>query len=241
MKPKLIMLVIALVALFETSVCQTIRYADLKISFTNPKVNTQIVSPSEIGFEFTVTNQGPDTIFQSDTLFYTSGHSFKLRNDETKIPIPQIIAPGDSILVMDTITVNSGKTLSEFRLFFINVPMTYGPDHGKLKLTNEFSEDRHDNNPVLVLKHIGNSGAPAINNVSGIIYPNPLTGNKLHLRGFNNITSISMYNLNMQQVTSNLKATVEENSLELMNVNPGIYFIHIIDDKGLFVDKIIVQ
>ena len=118
MKTKLTMLLLALITLFNTSVCQTFRYADLKVNFTKPKPNTQITSPSVISFEFTVTNQGPDTIFQTDTLFYTSGHSFKLRNSEIKIPIPQIIAPGDSIVINDTISVNSGKTKADFNVFF---------------------------------------------------------------------------------------------------------------------------
>ena len=194
-----------------------------------------------ISFEFTVTNQGPDTIFQTDTLFYTSGHSFKLRNSEIKIPIPQIIAPGDSIVINDTISVNSGKTKADFNVFFIQVPMTYGPDKGKLKLTNEFSEDRDDNNPILVLNHIGNANAPTLTKSSGKMYPNPVTGGKLFLKEFNNISSITLYNANMQSLRSDILTANNDNSIVFTHVSPGMYFIQVVDDSGLFVEKLIIQ
>ena len=73
------------------------------------------------------------------------------------------------------------------------------------------------------------------------MYPNPVTGGKLFLKEFNNISSITLYNANMQSLRSDILTANNDNSIVFTHVSPGMYFIQVVDDSGLFVEKLIIQ
>ncbi|MFT7590334.1 MAG: hypothetical protein ACI9UJ_000244, partial [bacterium] len=115
---------------------QLYRYADLQVRFTTPEQNTQFNSPSTISFKFQVVNQGPDTIYKTDTIFYSPSHTFSGWTNVRKQAFAKIVPPNDSIEFDDTIKVDSRAFKKVFQLSFSSVPMAYGPDYGQLKLQN---------------------------------------------------------------------------------------------------------
>ncbi len=228
MKTKLTILTLVLICASSFTYCQTFRYTDLAVQIISPEKNSTISSPVALNYSFSITNLGPDTLFPTDTLTYNTGHSFQFRPPETKMPIGKIIAPGDSIIVFDSISINSGKSTEKFSLFFVEVPMAYGPDNGHLPLVNEFSEDRNNNQASVVLNHIGNANTHNLSKQTLAIFPNPSKENYFFVQGVDNFKSITLLNPLMQEVPlKSLKHAADIVRVDYNDVTAGLYVLQV--------------
>ena len=70
------------------------------------------------------------------------------------------------------------------------------------------------------------------------VYPNPSKGN-LFINTYQEIISISIYNIVGKEVTSGTRANKKQLDLNLFN--NGVYFINISTDQGVITKKIILS
>lgn len=243
MKTKLILVIIVLLFSHDLAFTQDWRYADLRVELQTPTPNSSISSPGIINFQFQIVNQGPDTIFTTDTLFYKPNHSYSFNATIRKKVVPRTIAPMDSIVISDTISVNSKAYKSSFELSFSQVPMVYGPDVGKLRLVNEFSEDRDDNYASVALFHTGNVDVNNISLSNTIkLFPNPNTGNHVLIDSEKPIYSVGIFNTYLQEVQFNLLDSLENKvNLELNHLSSGTYVVQIHTTSGIATKQLIIE
>ena len=242
MKTKLV-LAFATIFLFSAkAVGQTFRYTDLAVKFESPKPNSVITSPEVINYKFKISNQGPDTLFPSDTLVYSTGHSFQFKPTESKIALNKTVAPGDSFVISDSISVNSGRSTDNFNIFFVQVPLAYGPDNGKLKLVSEFSEDRENNKSNITLKHVGNAQVIVSSTNTLKVYPNPTSTGTFTISGNTPIKSVQLINNWGQRVQLKThKLTESAFSIEVQDAVPGVYFAEVNFTESVGIHKLIIQ
>lgn len=234
----------ALILLFQLSAySQDYRYCDLRVQMLSPETNSVITSPTTIRYSFQIVNQGPDTIFQTDTLTYKTSHSYTTSSEVRKIPIPRIISPMDSVVFYDSIDIDSRAYKMSFTLAFSEVPMVYGPDAGKFKLLNEFSEDRDDNHGMIKLYHAGNLNTQTELYPSQVsMYPNPLSTGQLFISSDDLIESVSMYNHVLQELpltTENIAAGLLK--IQTSQMPTGVYLVKIRTRNAEVISQLIVE
>lgn len=224
------------------------RYADMKIEFVTPKPNSIIQSPQVIQFSFQILNQGPDTIYTTDSLFYMPGHYFGGGGIERRIAFAKILAPGDSIEISDTISVNSNRDKYPFNLALLPYPYAYGLDFGHGKLQNEFWEDRGDNAPSVNLNLKGNS-LGVVNLAKTYqcidIYPNPCEQNLVFIKNSLN----TRYRLEILDVAGKsqkfewIEPNIQDGSqgVSLINNSKGLYFFYFTTEDKVMVQKVIYE
>ncbi|MCB0735450.1 MAG: T9SS type A sorting domain-containing protein [Flavobacteriales bacterium] len=222
------------------------RYVDLRIEFRSPTPYTTIKSPQVIMFSFVVINKGMDTLYQDDSLTYRPGHSLGTTTPTRILSIPGTIVPGDSFTVTDTMEVNSTVTMSNFTIGFTKVPLAFGDDKGHDKLRSELLEDRVDNNPSLVLNHIGISGIEQRGRLLLKAYPNPCQGNQLSVKYDNvqRIASVEVLTGTGQQITDQIRIQIQNDLLLLEGfsaISSGIYYLQLLTDQGIHQEKILVR
>ncbi len=216
------------------------RYADLKLTFASPPKDSTIHSPAIIKFSIQVLNQGPDTVFTTDTLIYEPSHSLNPHKKERRVAFQRVLAPNDSFLIWDTISVNSGKHLNKFGMSLGN-PRAFGEDYGKQRLQSEFSEDRHDNTPALFLNHIGNSSTPLNPGIDPSIqvFPNP--ANNFITIVASGIKNVQLYDILGRELDfKTLEANAEHRSI-LVDQPNGIYFIAVELHAFIITRKILIR
>jgi hypothetical protein len=242
MKTKLTILLVGLICFCQNATSQIYRYADLSVKFTSPVANTQYTSPTTIAFEFQVTNQGPDTIFTTDTIYYSPSHSFSGWRNERRKAFPKVLNPHDSITFSDTISINASSKNKNFHLAFGQVPMAFGPDNGKMYLQNEFSEDRHDNMADVSLYHNGNLDIEDKLSIEVNAYPNPVNNGLLTISTQRKIESIKMFNTLSQEVyPSIIRSSTTEMIVSVTHLAPGIYNAYIKRRDGVKVERIVIN
>ena len=226
----------------QVSVSQVFRYADLKVEFTSPSENTIVHSPGLRTFQFKIVNNGPDTIFQGDSILYSPSHSYSKTTTERKQAFRKTLAPNDSVFFSDSIKINARAFNKNFYLAFAQVPMSFGPDNGKLYLQNEFSEDRWDNKDQVKLFHTGNLSKTADIKYSDVlIYPNPVHNGSVHVSGSERIESIHLLNEFGQKV--NIQLVRVNNKTYSINTNAiasGVYFARIKTTEGMVTEKLLI-
>ncbi|MFT5725452.1 MAG: hypothetical protein ACI9JN_002577 [Bacteroidia bacterium] len=242
MKTKQTLLILFLLCINYIGYSQDWRYTDLKIQFVSPEPNTPILSPGIINFKFKIVNQGPDTIYPTDTIFYKVGHSYSGHTKETRREIGRILVPHDSMTMADTISINSRAFKSSFELSFSQVPMIFGPDKGKLRLINEFSEDRDDNFSKVNLFHSGNLGVIDEDWQMFSIFPNPVKDNFFFVKTTSDIQSLKLFNSKYQQI-STISYTVNDSraKVTLQDLPKGFYYLEIQQLTGLLIKPIIIN
>lgn len=242
MKTKLLVTIVFLTLSWNSVYSQLYRYADLHVRFTSPAQNSHFKSPSVINFEFQIVNQGPDTIFNTDTLFYTPSHSYSGWSNERKQVFYKTVPPNDSIEFADTIKMDSREFKDTFQLSFNQVPMAYGPDKGKLRLQNEFSQDRSDNNDNVKLFHLGNLSSRVKYQNRTNIYPNPITDNRFFISNPKGLESLKVLNEISQEMSIEVVQTNDEFvEVDVHNLSSGIYFLYIKSENKITVEKLIIQ
>lgn len=159
------------------------RYADLRVTMQKPFEGQRVWSPGMIEFQFSIFNHGPDTLFSYDTLEYAAGHSFLSPPiDRIKRALGQMIAPTDSMTIVDSIAIDGDMYIEKMTFSFAAVPLTYNSDPEN-RLSPEYWDDRHDNSPSVIVEHLLLSTEDIEENAEQVtIYPNPVTQGKLTVK-----------------------------------------------------------
>lgn len=71
------------------------------------------------------------------------------------------------------------------------------------------------------------------------VYPNPITNNSFSIRNFQNVLAVCLYDVQGKEVTG--VNVTNQNKIYLPTVQKGIYILQIRSEKGIFVQKIVIE
>ncbi|MFT4523164.1 MAG: hypothetical protein ACI8ZN_002116 [Bacteroidia bacterium] len=224
-----------------------VRFADIKVKIKKPLEGSTIQSPTIIDFTLEIVNNGPDTIFSEDTMFYTPAHYFSKSFIKRTRNIGRIVAPGDTIFVDDTIGINasSDRNPMNFGLGGDGV-LCYGPDLGHGILMTEFQEERKDNQPIINLEHKGSGLGVDRNELNHkiLLYPNPGYGDVYIRWLYMQPKEISIINTLGSKVATEVdRGNLSSNTLviKILDASEGLYFIKITSKEGTQTIKYLLQ
>ena len=209
---------------------QTPRYCDIRVNFTKPELGHLVQSPTYLSYQFKVTNQGPDTLYEDDSLLFRPTHTFNQTTlDMRVLGIGKIIIPGDSFFVDDTIFINGDIDMDQMKLFFSYTPACFSRNPSR-RLDSEFIEDQKDNADRLFLVHRAAKAGILSKLTDRIkVFPNPASTllnidarnsqlNDLGIEIFSN-TGQRVYKETFNRVNNTLL------SIDLNEYSKGIYLI----------------
>lgn len=221
---------------------QGFRHADLKVKFVTPDSNAVFASPADIPFTFRVYNQGPDTIWPTDSLTFKPSHTLVNYSKTETVAWGKMVAKGDSMDFSSSVYVNYSKDLNNFQLFFGEIPLAFGFTKDKGTLYSETNETQADNNAKVSFKLLGSSNVTENELVHLEVFPNPVTNGAITISGISEIGKVILYN-NTMQLISQTEPDASSNSatIPINNVPQGIYFVQVTTTEGSFVKRILVS
>ena len=122
--------------------------------------------------------------------------------------------------------------------------MVYGPDAGKMRLVNEFSEDRDDNQASVKLFHSGNLSSKFIttpaNNLT--LFPNPTSYQNVVFNSYHPIQSLKVYNSCFQLILhKEYKWLNNKIEIPVTQMPSGIYFVQVNSNDLLSTKKLVIE
>lgn len=223
-------------------VAQGIRNADLRVEFISPDSNSVYTSPVTILYTLRIFNQGPDTIWPGDSISFQTSHSGVYKSKRETYAFGKMLTIGDSIDISSSVTVNSGKTITKFQIFFTNAPQAFGFTKDKGKLFPETNETIADNRAVVTFKLFGSSNVTENELTQLELYPNPVTNGEITISGIYHITHVKLFT-NTMRLISKTEPQNSSNStiISLKNIPRGLYFIQIATPSGICTKQILVN
>ena len=183
MKKAIILAAIPMLALFANPSCAQHRYADLRVKIIDPPPYSIFYSPTVLHYAFEVVNQGPDSLWPMDSMYYIMVHTGGGSRPKTRIKLNKYVVPGDSFIVYDSIGIDYWRDEDDFEIRFSYTPAMFSHDYGSRNLWSEFHEDTKDNSASLPLKHRRILSAEPLQPEEIRVYPNPCTTGRLTLAG----------------------------------------------------------
>ncbi len=151
-----------------------------------------------------------------------------------------LVCFGDINLVDNTSNANIFESwtdqsgfVNDFGNFYGNILLHPGND---TLITNDIDNDKY----FIRKWHCGFAGAEITENGMQndfILYPNPLTGNILSIKGTTEWKSLDIFNSLGQKISTEINS---ENTIQL-ELNRGIYFLKILTDNGIIVKQLVVE
>lgn len=223
---------------------QTPRYCDIRVNFTKPELGHLVQSPTYLSYQFKVTNQGPDTLYEDDSLLFRPTHTFNQTTlDMRVLGIGKIIIPGDSFFVDDTIFINGDIDMDQMKLFFSYTPACISRNPSR-RLDSEFIEDQKDNADRLFLVHRAAKAGVLSKLTDRIkVFPNPVSSADLNLDWpeYGNF-SVSISDVNGRQHFSVAMPLIAgTNKIPLNGLGSGLYFLTIQNEDTQWNAKIIIS
>ena len=217
------------------------RSCDLNVSVTSPQENQAVQSPATITFTLNVINQGPDTIYPTDTISYRAIHDFNFKKPIVNRVINLTVQPGDSFQLTDTISINAGITDSVL-LSFQPPVLAFGPDNGKGLLSAEFENTRLDNSPRFRFYNMGNVNIVNLSDTQIRVFPNPVK-NKFMVKTSSQNFQIELLNSRAQSqpITTVYNKYNHEYIVSLnSNPTPGVYTVVLKSDMEIRSTQLII-
>ncbi|MCB9260872.1 MAG: T9SS type A sorting domain-containing protein [Flavobacteriales bacterium] len=220
-----------------------IRVVDLKTNLLSPRTDQYIYSPAEVTFEYRVYNQGPDTLFPTDTFFGAVIYydSSRPRAKNIYQPVGRIIVPGDSIDFKTVRYFNLPQSDPKLIAYvFVNCRGNEPVKGDNRWLSGEFHNTIADNSAYVRLKHIGSKNLGIHTIKDGVqIYPNPSNGLVYFVSKDIEIRQCKLFNKFGVEVEVNQIQNDSGWVLDISSLSSDLYFIKIETNEGIIEKKIL--
>lgn len=234
--------------LITVSIYAQPRYVDLKVNLHQPQDFEVIKPKSTIHFQFSIINQGPDSLLKEDTLIYQASSSWPkvIYNPERSIALKKDLGIGDSLVFIDSIKVDLNKGIKETNLGLRLAHIRSGFTIASPKyLLPEYFEDKKDNFPTarLIVQQTNTSLSLQLSEEI-LVYPNPgQSGSKLRVKTSKPLplTSALLTNIigKQEHITlrsiSNLVYVVD-----LTHIPTGTYILRLNSENASATKKIVI-
>ena len=153
------------------------RFADCRVHILSPADGDTVQYPQWIKVKFSIYNQGPDSIYDTDELVYILQQT---NNDSPALSVQykigQFIPAGDFVVLVDSVPITRNDNYEDAYVFFGRPPHFWGFG-GDRPLRYERGDELEDNKGGLKLTQVKNTASvrEEIYVDDGfIVYPNPI-------------------------------------------------------------------
>ena len=215
------------------------RSADCRVEFVYPTPDSTVRSPVSVPVQFKIVNQGPDSLFASDTLVYRLNHSMPSTSVLTRREFGVDLGPNDSIVINESVYIS--KNIE--KKFNVLIP-TFGffsPPADPRYLETEVNEQLDDNQAWVWLYNLPKPSSVESSDLQDVfLYPNPANQNTIHIKGLDEpVLKLTVKDLNGKQVL--LQRNLKESYLDVSEFSNGLYYITIITDEYTFNRKMVIE
>lgn len=217
------------------------RTCDMQVTLLEPAPSAVISAYASYDIRVNIVNNGPDTLFTGDTLYYNKP-SQPLFNYNRYILTQPIVPNGNVNLTLETlnnVNTNQNDETMDYYIYVVSSPTNNG---AFIDTTND--DNNYDVNADVTFK----AGQPtAINDVEKNkntlkLYPNP-AGSQISFEvGASNTTVTATVNdisgRAVLKSTFNQKAATEQH-IDVSGLLPGMYIVQLQTDKGIATGKFI--
>lgn len=222
------------------------RYVDGKVQFLKPAQSESFLTPGRIDIQFSYLNQGPDTIYPTDTLRYELAYAGDIgRRITKKLPVGRIIGINDSIIITESVVIDKPENIEKFYISFRKPPRAYGSEFFNYgRLWSETSETLEDNDPILIVKLTHNVGIDEnLNGISLLRSENPTTQHRFEFTGHISKSEIMCFDVlgRTSEFDLHYDQNINVSTVSLPNNAKGIYFINLRRKEKVYSFKGLLQ
>ncbi len=219
-----------------------LRSCDLAVSINPIHADSLYQKDQDVQFNVVIKNQGPDTIFPTDTFYLTQSHEYAEDGPmEFKYATAVILPPGDSTSIETEIRLNPTKELQYLQVMILVLAGGPPPFAGKDFLERETSETMQDNAGTYRIAMLSNSSAHDIFKHKIEVYPNPNTNRNLLVKTSDLAhTMTKLYSLNGEYIETSRSMRHDCISLDLSHIQVGTYILYIKTEQTISMEKVIV-
>lgn len=216
------------------------RTCDMNVTLLEPASSAVINAFAQYNVRVNIANNGPDTLFSGDTLYYNLP-SMPLITYNPFILTQNIVPQSNLNLTLATLNnVNSDQNdqMMDYYVFVVSNPANNGRF---IDTTND--DNNYDINTDVTFK-AGNPTSISDVNGSSIpvkLYPNPASSLlNVHVGAGNNISSVVVHDIAGREVmnVAQFKSNGDKN-IDISALQPGMYLVQIETEKGRATGKFI--
>lgn len=242
------LLLISAIAVLPTQLMgQGIRRTDIKVEWVEPVAGTIFQSPTTIKLKFRMYNVGPDTLYPTDTVKYRLSHDADRDNYKAGLrSMGRMLLPGDSMDLVDSLYVDVKETKTKFWIGFRRRVYTLGPEGATygLLLSESASTDT-DSYPSLYIHVKGSVSVATVDAQRVKVFPNPSHGLAFIYGETSVISGIGQARIFDSQgrllTVHDLNTKDPRKTINLSDLSPGVYHLHLVTNTGVIPKRIVLQ
>jgi hypothetical protein len=236
-----VLLPVLMLTLFNQANAQQ-RTCDMNVTLLEPATSAVINAFAQYNVRVNVANNGPDTLFSGDTLYYNLP-SMPLITYNPYILTQNIVPHANLNLTLATLNnVNSDQTdqVMDYYVFVVSNPFNTG---SFIDTTND--DNNYDINQNVTFKAGNPTGITDVRGNNALIglYPNPASSAlNIKVGAGNSVSSITINDISGREVLNmaQLKSNGDKN-IDISALQPGMYIVQVETEKGRATGKFIKQ
>lgn len=212
------------------------RTIDLSIHITDPAPGDSFVSPSKKTVTVFLINNGPDTIIPKDEFhvefIFSAFHIFP-----KFLSFQSTVLPGDSFKYQRELDIDYSGDVASMKFCAEAFAYSKGRDSIKTETGIGLKNNKH----CVTTTHIDsakNSSITSLNHNKASIFPNP-TSDQVSITSQEVIQSCYITDLKGRLVQTHSEVNTSTFTLDFKPFSPGIYFVTINSNKGVYTEKVI--
>lgn len=217
------------------------RTCDMQVTLLEPAPSAVINAFAQYNIRVNIVNNGPDTLFTGDTLYYNKPSQPLF--DYTRYILTQPVNPNDNVtLTLETLSNVNTNQQDETMDYYIYVKSNLLNNGAFIDTTND--ANNYDVNTNVTFKPCQPTAVNDIENNKNVLklYPNPAsTQINFNIEASNRLLEATICDISGRKVlnnTCNPKAA-SEYSLDVSGLLPGMYLVQLQTDKGIATGKFI--
>lgn len=210
------------------------RKIDIAVKMHTPQHLDFFFTPTVLDFSFYVINNGPDTLWPEDSIYYRIIGNNPERLSERFSKVTDYIHPGDSFLISDTFYIEN-RNANNF-LFGITAFARKTRQASNRPIQPEFTVTHHDNTSAINLRLRATLDVENIEPMNDLImYPNPCVERKISIESSSVFNAIFVFDMNGSIVYRVEAKGDRKKIIDLDNLSAGVYSVLIeLEDKSIF-------
>ena len=235
-------LIFAILTLSCASESFGLRSCDLAVGMKPMHSDSSYQRDEDVQFSVTIINQGPDTLFPTDTFYLTQSHDYAKDGPVgRKYVAAVLVPPGDSTSIETTVRLNPTKDLAFIKVTVLVLAGGPPPYPGKDYLERETSETLQDNSGEYRLAIKNNSSVVGLPVHKITVFPNPNATRALYVATDNESSLITrLYSSSGEYIQIPQLKESNRIVLDLSHLQSGTHILYLEIDEITTTEKVIV-